>query len=139
MSPSLFFSNVGADPVPAGLSTSPPLRQYQHELQDAMTPEEKQEYNDAMISDFRRMMTAMDEDIADLRAEAMRKKMGHTPKFINWTQIASTYFGKNQSWLMQRINGNQVNGKEAHFNAAEAKQLEEALHDLGHKLLAIAF
>ena len=114
-------------------------KRYQHELQDAMTPEEKQEYNDAMISDFRRMMTAMDEDIADLRAEAMRKKMGDTPKFINWTQIASTYFGKSQSWLMQRINGNQVNGKEAHFNAAEAKQLEEALHDLGHKLLAIAF
>lgn len=40
---------------------------------------------------------------------------------------------------MQRINGNTVNGKEAHFNASEAKQLEEALHDLGHKLLAIAF
>jgi hypothetical protein len=40
---------------------------------------------------------------------------------------------------MQRINGNIVNGKEAHFNAAEAKQLEAALHDLGNKLLAIAF
>lgn len=40
---------------------------------------------------------------------------------------------------MQRINGNKVNGKEAHFNAAEAKQLEAALHDLGNKLLAIAF
>ena len=114
-------------------------KQYQHELQDAMTPDEKQEYNDAVISDFRRMMAAMDEDIADLKAEAMRKKMGDTPKFINWTQIATTYFGKSQSWLMQRINGNMVNGKEAHFNAAEAKQLEKALHDLGHKLLAIAF
>jgi len=114
-------------------------KRYQHELQDAMTPEEKKDYDDAMISDFRRMMTAMDEDIADLRAEAMRKKMGDTPKFINWSQIATTYFGKSQSWLMQRINGNQVNGKEAHFNATEAKQLEAALHDLGQKLLAIAF
>lgn len=114
-------------------------KRYQHELQDAMSPEEKKEYDDAMISDFRRMMKAMDDDIAELKAEAMRKKMGDTPKFINWTQIANTYFGKSQSWLMQRINGNQVNGKEAHFNAAEAKQLEAALHDLGHKLLAIAF
>ena len=69
----------------------------------------------------------------------MSRKMGDTPKFINWTQIATTYFGKSQSWLMQRINGNIVNGKEAHFNAAEAKQLEAALHDLGNKLLAIAF
>lgn len=114
-------------------------KRYQHEIQDAMTPEEKKEYDDAVIADFRRMLAAMDEDIADLKAEAIRRKMGDTPKFINWTQIASTYFGKSQSWLMQRINGNQVNGKEAHFNAAEAKQLEEALHDLGRKLLAIAF
>ena len=29
------------------------VKRYQHELQDAMTHEEKQEYNDAMISDFR--------------------------------------------------------------------------------------
>ena len=114
-------------------------KRYQHELQDAMTPEEQQEYNDAMVSDFRRMMAAMDEDIADLRAEAIRMKMGDTPKFINWTQIANTYFGKSQSWLMQRLNGNTVNGKEARFNPAEAKQLEAALHDLGNKLLAIAF
>ena len=104
-----------------------------------MTPEERKEYDDAMISDFRRMMSAMDDDIAELKAEVMRKKMGDAPKFINWSQIATTYFGKSQSWLMQRINGNTVNGKEAHFNAAEAKQLEEALYDLGHKLLAIAF
>ena len=49
---------------------------FQREVQDAMTPEEKEEYNDAMITDFKRMMAAMDEDIADLRAEALRKKMG---------------------------------------------------------------
>lgn len=114
-------------------------KHYQHELQDAMTPEEEAVYNETLVLDFRRMMAAVDEDIADLRAEAMRQKMGDTPKFINWTQIATTYFGKSQSWLMQRLNGNKVNGKEAHFNAAEAKQLEEALHDLGQKLLAIAF
>ncbi len=114
-------------------------KRYQHELQDAMSPEEQQEYNDAIIMDFRRMMAAMDEDIADLRAEAIRMKMGDMPRFINWTQIATTYFGKSQSWLMQRINGNKVNGKEAHFSADEAKQLEAALHDIGNKLLSIAF
>lgn len=114
-------------------------KRHQHEIQDAMTPEEKKEYDDALISDFMRMMSAMDDDISELKAEVIRKKMGDAPKFINWSQIATTYFGKSQSWLMQRINGNTVNGKEAHFNAAETKQLEEALHDLGHKLLAIAF
>ena len=113
-------------------------KRYQHELQDAMTPEEKKEYDDAMISDFRRMMAAMDEDIADLQAEAIRKKMGDMPKFINLTQIARVYFGKSQSWLMQRINGNKVNGKEARFTPEEARQLEAAFHDLGNKLLAVA-
>ena len=114
-------------------------KRYQQELQDAMTPEEKEVFNREFIEDHLRIFAAIDEDIADLKAEAMRKKMGDAPKYINWTQIATTYFGKSQSWLMQRINGNKVNGKEAHFNAAEARQLEAALHDLGHKLLAIAF
>lgn len=52
------------------------VKRCQHELQDAMTPEERKEYDDAMISDFRRMMSAMDDDIAELKAEVMRKKMG---------------------------------------------------------------
>ncbi len=112
-------------------------KRYQRKVQDAMTPEEKKEYNDAMITDFKRMMAAMDEDIADLRAEALRKKMGEIPKFINLSQIARVYFGKSQSWLMQRINGNKVNGKEARFTPAEAKQLEAAFHDLGRKFLAL--
>ena len=114
-------------------------KRYQHQLQDAMTPEEREAFDREFVEDHYRMLAAMDDDISDLRAEVIRQKMGDAPKFINWTQVAITYFGKSQSWLMQRINGNTVNGKEAHFNAAEAKQLEEALHDLGNKLLAIAF
>ena len=39
---------------------------------------------------------------------------------------------------MQRINGNMVNGKEARFTPAEAKQLEAAFHDLGRKFLAMS-
>lgn len=114
-------------------------RRYQHELQAAMTPEEKEQFDREFMEDHFRILAAVDEDINEWRSEVVRKKMGDTPKFINWTQIANTYFGKSQSWLMQRINGNRVNGKEAHFNAAEAKQLEAALHDLGQKLLAITF
>ena len=43
------------------------------------TRKEAEDYKrilDAMITDFKRMMAALDEDIADLRAEALRKKMG---------------------------------------------------------------
>jgi hypothetical protein len=113
-------------------------KQYQLQLQAAMTPEEKAIFNKEFVEDQLRMLAAMDEDIADLRAEALRKKMGEMPKFVNMSQIARVYFGKSQSWLMQRINGNKVNGKEARFTPAEAKQLEAAFHDLGHKFLALS-
>ena len=113
--------------------------EYQRQLQEAMTPEEKAIFDKEFVEDHYRMLAAMDEDIADLRAEALRKKMGEIPKFINLSQIARVYFGKSQSWLMQRINGNKVNGKEARFTPAEVKQLEAAFHDLGHKFLAMSF
>ena len=113
--------------------------EYQRQLQEAMTPEEKAIFDKEFVEDHYRMLAAMDEDIADLRAEALRKKMGDMPKFINLSQIARVYFGKSQSWLMQRINGNKVNGKEARFTPAEVKQLEAAFHDLGHKFLAMTF
>jgi len=113
--------------------------EYQRQLQEAMTPEEKAIFDKEFVEDHYRMLAAMDEDIADLQAEALRKKMGDIPKFINLSQIARVYFGKSQSWLMQRINGNKVNGKEARFTPAEAKQLEAAFHDLGHKFLAMSF
>ena len=37
------------------------------------------------------------------------------------------------SWLIQRLNGSKVNGKEAHFNKEEVLQLQSALNDLGKK------
>ena len=47
------------------------------------------------------------------------------------------YFGKTKTWLYQRLNGNKVNGKEARFTESEARQLQEALHDIGHRLTSI--
>lgn len=113
-------------------------KRYQHQLLEAMTQKEREEYEKETIEDHYRMLAAMDDDINEWRAEAIRRKLGDTPRFINWTQIATTYFGKSQSWLMQRLNGNIVNGKEACFNEIEVKQLESALHDVGKQLMAIA-
>lgn len=111
---------------------------YQHELQDAMTPEEKEVFDREFVEDHYRILAAIDEDINEWKAEAIRRKLGDAPRFINWTQIATTYFGKSQSWLMQRLNGNKVNGKEVSFNEAEIRQLQDALHDVGRQLMAIA-
>lgn len=55
---------------------------------------------------------------------------------VSLSYIAKTYFGKGAPWLMQRINGNIVNGKPAAFTSAELMTLANALDDLGKKLLS---
>lgn len=112
-------------------------KRYQKEVQAAMSKEEQDAYNEASLSDFRRMLSAMEEDITELKAESMRCKLGDVPNAISLTYIASKC-GKSKSWLSQRLNGHKVNGKEAHFTASEAKMVEEALHDLGNMLLKVA-
>lgn len=55
---------------------------------------------------------------------------------ISLSYIAKTYFGKGAPWLMQRINGNMVNGKPAAFTSAELMTLAKGLEDLGKRLLS---
>lgn len=112
-------------------------RQYQKEVQEGMSAESLEEFNEALIADHRRIIAAMDEDLADLRAEAMRSRLGDLPRAISLTYIAAQC-GKSKAWLSQRLNGNIVNGKEAHFSLEEAKLVEETLHKLGHRLLKVA-
>ncbi len=56
---------------------------------------------------------------------------------ISMSYMAKRYFGKTRSWLSQRLNGSIVNGKPAKMTPEEEKKLEEALHDLGHKLIQL--
>ena len=64
-------------------------KRYQKEVQDAMSKEEQDAYNEASLSDFRRMLSAMEEDITELKAESMRRKLGDVPNAISLTYIAS--------------------------------------------------
>lgn len=102
-----------------------------------LTEEEKQQYSETVISDFDTILKKIDADIEELKAERIREKMGELDKAISFAYIAKHYFGKSQSWLTQRLNGSKVNGKEARFNKSEVLQLEEAIHDLGHKLSSL--
>ena len=67
----------------------------------------------------------------------LRQQLGTIPEIINLSCVARRYFGKSRTWLYQRINGNNVNGKPAYFTRSERKQLQDALHDIGEKLSAI--
>ncbi|NLX66593.1 MAG: DUF5053 domain-containing protein [Bacteroidales bacterium] len=50
--------------------------------------------------------------------------------------IAKNYFNKTKSWLSQRINGNEVNGKPVQFTPEEIDTLNGAISDLSQKLAA---
>ena len=57
---------------------------------------------------------------------------------VSGAYIAKTYFRKSGSWFSQRVNGLLVNGRVARFSDAELATLEEAVHDIGRKLLAVS-
>jgi hypothetical protein len=84
---------------------------------------------EALVAKGDRMM---EEDVSDIR-----ERLGHLPEIINLSAVARQCFGKSRTWLYQRINGNNVNGKPAYFTRSERKQLQDALHDIGEKLSAI--
>ena len=57
---------------------------------------------------------------------------------INCADLAQRYFHRSRSWLAQRLNNNQVNGRPATFTPAELATLRTALHSLARDLDAFA-
>lgn len=110
----------------------------QKEMQDNMNADELKAFNEALIKDTYALLSTGDKMIEEYETEKVRKKLGELPEAISLSYIAKNYFGKSRSWLLQRINGNKVNGKEAHFSSGEIRQLQNALHDLGQKLSSVA-
>ena len=108
---------------------------FQHELQASMSVEELREFNDLLLADTHDLLAEGDKMVAD----GIKEKMGELPEAISLAYIAKNYFGKSNSWLSQRINGSLVNGKRARFSSSEVRQLQNALHDIGNKLLAVTF
>lgn len=84
------------------------------------------------------IMENLDTVIEDAHEEIARHLMGDIPDAISFSYIAKTYFGKSRAWLMQKVNGNTVNGKAASFTDAERKQFRNALLDISNKLSAAA-
>ncbi len=76
--------------------------------------------------------------IAEADEMIFRAKLGDLPEALSFSYIAQKYFGKSRGWLMQRVNGNNVNGKMASFTADERRQFREALQDLSEKMTAVA-
>lgn len=67
-----------------------------------------------------------------------RAKLGEMAKALSLSYIAEKYFGKSRAWLMQKVNGNIVHGKQQGFTETEREQFREALEDISKNLSAIA-
>lgn len=69
-------------------------------------------------------------EISDLHEETLKLQLGSIGEMVNLSYIARTYFNKSRAWLSQRINGNDVNGKQARFTEAELETFNHALADM---------
>lgn len=106
------------------------------EMRASMTPRERDSFNEALIAEARALIEKGDR-MMEAESEHIRQQLGDVPDILSMSYIAKNYFGKSRTWLYQRINGNNVNGKPAYFTRSEREQLQEALHDIGKKLSAI--
>jgi hypothetical protein len=104
---------------------------------DSLSDEEKTIETARQFESVRAVIDGVKTNNEELDARRIREKLGIIPEAISMSYVAKNYFGKTKTWLYQRLNGNKVNGKEARFSEAEARQLQEALHDLGQRLSSI--
>ena len=84
------------------------------------------------------VLDRMDTVLADARETVARQLMGDIPDAISFSYIAKKYFGKSRGWLMQKVNGNTVNGKKASFTDSERETFRAALLDLSNQLSSVA-
>ncbi len=106
--------------------------------------------NEKDISKIRTEMRELFKDNPDEFAESMvecmkesnqiadelilKQKLEEVLPIISVSYLAKNYFKKTPQWFYQRLNGNSVNGKEAHFTHNELETLSVALKEIGQKL-----
>jgi hypothetical protein len=64
----------------------------------------------------------------------IKKQMSKITDIVSMSYIAKTYFSKSKSWLSQRINELDVNGKPAKFLPEEIEVMNFAFQDIAKKI-----
>lgn len=54
--------------------------------------------------------------------------------YIKWGNISKDYFGLPRSWIYQRLNGYDGNGKTSEFTESQKETLRNTLRDIARKL-----
>jgi len=93
---------------------------------DRLADEDPEGFEDAFLESARLTLH---------KAKKLRIKdqMSEMSEIVSMSYIAKTYFNKTKSWLSQRINELNVNGKPAQFTPEELEILNAAFHDISRK------
>lgn len=54
--------------------------------------------------------------------------------YLKWGNISKDYFGYSRSWIYQRLNGYDGNGRPTEFTDSQKDTLRHALRDIAKKL-----
>jgi hypothetical protein len=125
---------------PVNSIKDPKIRAYFEEITEqrphatALSGDELEEGVNQFVDGLDKVLAEGEEMIARARLA----KMGDVPEAISFSYIAKKYFGKSRGWLMQKVNGNMVNGKQAAFTEDERKQFRAALQDISKQLSIVA-
>ena len=80
------------------------------------------------------MLACLEESNQKVDELILKQKLEEVLPIISVSYLAKNYFKKTPQWFYQRLNGNSVNGKEAHFTNNELQILSLALKEIGQKL-----
>jgi len=80
------------------------------------------------------VMESARKTLSDAKELKIKEQLSQISEIISMAYIAKTYFNKSKSWLSQRINEFDVNGKPAKFMPEEIDTLNFAIKDISSKL-----
>lgn len=102
-----------------------------HELNKELAPEEKKEAGKILRELMQERRAAIRKKRTDIN---MKEKLKGIEGMISLSYIAEHYFGKDRTWLYQRINSSLVNGKPAAFTEEELRIFSDALKDISSRI-----
>lgn len=98
---------------------------------EKLASENPKAFSEAMIKCAEETILMADELI-------LKQKLDEVLPIISVSYLAKNYFKKTPQWFYQRLNGNIVNGSEAHFTPNELRTLSMALKEIGQKISSSA-
>jgi len=98
---------------------------------EALSNEDNEAFSSSMLDAIKATNQEADELI-------LKEKLKDILPVISVSYLAKNYFKKTPQWFYQRLNGNSVNGKEAHFTHSELEILSAALKEISQKLSSSA-